>query len=214
MTLFDFKCRAIEISHSCAHGNEQEPQHPSLLLNRIKDIERTLKIIPFTGTIKSATNSYQIDFDFDDCWIKSMKILGWDSKPLDKLHNLKDIPNIKPDGILTKDKISITLEIEKSNKKTIWFDYMKLMLIIGKGIADFGLLITPRNYAHKVGVWNLFNEARYYRYCLSQFAKVDEELLSKIAIIGYTQEVYVSDKWNTLDSSLIKSIKEQAKKFF
>jgi hypothetical protein len=31
------------------------------------------------------------------------------------------------------------------------------------------------------------NEARFYRYCFALLVKVDFNLLSKIAVIGYTQ---------------------------
>ena len=134
-----------------------------------------------------------------------------ESQSIKKIKTLKDIPNIKPDGILSKGNTTFTVEIEKSNKKTIWFDFMKLMLLIGRQIADYGILVVPRNYAHKNGVWELFSEARYYRYCLSKFAKVDSELLSKIAIIGYTQESYISGKWQLMDASVINVIKEQAR---
>jgi hypothetical protein len=59
-------------------------------------------------------------------------------------------------------------------------------MFVGPGIADFGLLLVPRNYAHKTGTWDLFRKAQYYRTCLLRFAKVEQNLLSKIAIIGYT----------------------------
>ena len=140
-----------------------------------------------------------------------MQEIGWESESNSKVKSLKDIQNVKPDAILNKNNTSVTIEIEKSNKKTIWFDFMKLMLLIGKEVAGYGILIVPRNYAHKNGVWDLFFEARYYRYCLSKFAKVDSELLSKIAIVGYTQESYISGKWQIMNASVVNVIKEQAR---
>jgi len=110
--------------------------------------------------------------------------------------------------------MTTVIEIAKSNKKTIWFDLIKILMVIGQNIGHFGLLVVPRNYAHKIGVWDLFREARYYKWCLAQFAKVDSCLLSKIAIIGYTQEARISGNWTKLDSSVVSSIKKQACDYF
>lgn len=211
MVPYTFKCRALNMEHSCRHKNETYPRHPPKLLKCIEDVIEATEAMSFKGIIKSSKNNYQIDFDFDKCWIQAMNIVGWESQSAKKLTSLRDIPNIKPDGILENNNVIVTVEIEKSNKKTIWFDFMKLTLLIGRQIADYGILVVPRNYAHKNGIWDLFFEARYYRYCLAKFAKVDEELLSKIAIIGYTQESYGVKKWQQMDASIINSIKEQAK---
>lgn len=210
MDLFKFKCHAVNIEHSCRHGDEKEPQHPRELFRCVNKIVKATEGILFYSIIKSSKNSYQIEFDFDSSWINAVNAMGWKSKTLRILGNLKSIPNIRPDAILSKDNVTVVIEIEKTNKKTIWFDLIKIMMLIGQGMADFGILVVPRNYAHRRGVWNLFKEARYYRCCLARYAKVERDLLSKIAIIGYTQEAYISGNWTLLDSSVVKNIKEQA----
>jgi hypothetical protein len=122
----------------------------------------------FRGVIKSPVNNYQIDIsNFDSQLVKRASAVGWKEKPLPNLRELGDVPNIKPDALLTQDGVDIALEIEKSNEKTIWFDFIKLLMLIEKNVADFGLLVVPRNYAFRTGTWNLFDEARYYRCCLA-----------------------------------------------
>jgi hypothetical protein len=115
---------------------------------------------------------------------------------------------------LSKDNLIVGVEIEKTSEKTIWFDLIKLMMLVEISVAKFGVLVVPRNYAHKISVWDLFEKARYYKWCLEKYAKVKHNLLSKIAIVGYTQEVRVSGKWKPFDHSVIQSIKEQARKHF
>lgn len=217
MAPFQFRCRAVDIEHSCRHGNEKEPDHPLELLKCVEGIVEAIQgqEMLFHGTIKTAANNYQINFDFDSSWINAVNALGWKkSEPIYNLGNLQRIPNIQPDAILSKDNVTVIVEIEKSNKKTIWFDLIKIMMLIGQDVTDFGILVVPRNYAHKIGVWDLFSEARYYRWCLAQYAKVEHNLLSKIAIVGYTQEAHISGNWARLDSSVVKSIKEQARDYF
>ena len=208
---FQFRCHAVDIEHSCRHRNEKEPRHPPELLKCVESIVKATQGMLFHGIIKSAANNYQINSNFDSSWIKEVNAAGWKSESLRNLGNLKGIPNIQPDAILSKDNVTIIVEIEKSNKKTIWFDLIKIMMLIGQGVADFGILVGPRNYAHKVGVWDIFSEACDYRWYLAEYAKVDHNLLSRIAIIGYTQEAHISGNWARLDSSVVKSIKEQAR---
>jgi len=214
MSSFNVQCRAVGIEHSCCHKNNKEPTHPAKLLGLLKEVTNACETMRFDGMIKSVRNNFQIDFDFDSCWLRTMNSIGWEPQPFDMLQELEDIPNIIPDGIISKGHSTIAIEIEKSNKKTIWFDLIKLMMLINQDVVDFGLLVVPRNYAHRLGVWNLFNEARYYRYCLSRFAKVDEQLLSKIAIVGYTQEARVSGRWTAINSSVVNNIKQHARKHF
>jgi len=214
MVPFQFECRATDIEHSCRYGNEEEPYHPPELCKCIESVVEATQGMLFHGVIKSRVNNYQVNVSaFDSKWIEKMETAGWKRKPLPSLKELS-LPKIKPDALLTQDNVDAALEIEKSNEKTVWFDFMKLLMLIGQDIAHFGLLVVPRNYAFKAGTWNLFDEARYYRWCLTQFAKVDPGLLSKIAIIGYTQEVNISGSWIRLDSSAVKSIKEQAQAHF
>lgn len=175
----------------------------------------------FTCSISSPSNNYQIDNDFDSCWKEEITKNGWESVS-PNLKHLKDIPDIKPDTFIVRNGATIVVEIEKTNKKTIWFDFIKLLMLIGQNVANYGLLLVPRNYAHANGVSNLFDEARKYKRYLIKYAGVDESLFSKIAIIGYTQE-FISDNMPNPDKNTtieyisdktILYIKEKAKKYY
>ena len=215
MRPFQFKCRAKNVEHSCCHADDNEPRHPPRLSECVANIGEATQGMLFRGVIKSHVNSYQIDIsNFDSKLVKKASAVGWKEKPLPNLRELGDIPNIKPDALLTQHGVDIAVEIEKSNEKTIWFDFIKLLMLIEKNVANFGLLVVPRNYAFRTGTWNLFDEARYYRWCLERFAKVDVTSLSKLAILGYTQEIYTPSGWTLLNAAVLKTIKEQAHAYF
>ena len=215
MAPFKFKCRATNVEHSCRYADGEEPFHLPQLSKCAGGMVEATQGLSFHGVIKSPVNSYQIDIsDFDSQWIKKATTIGYRVSPLPNLRELGGIPNIKPDAILTQNNVNIAVEIEKSNEKTIWFDFIKLLMLIDQKMAHFGLLVLPRNYAFRTGTWNLFDEARYYRWCLARFAKVDTGSLSRLAIIGYTQEVYTSSGWALLNDSTVKTIKERARVHF
>jgi len=88
------------------------------------------------------------------------------------------------------------------------------MMLINGGIVQFGLVVAPRNYAHKTGVWHLFDRARFYKYCLYKYANVHIDLIKSIAIVGYTQEAKVSGSWTQLSKDVVIDIKKQAEEYF
>jgi len=87
---------------------------------------------------------------------------------------------------------SVAVEIEKANREKILRDILKCHMYLHAG-ADFALIVLPRNYPHKHGVWNLFdfgvqrlNECRTYG-----FGTPDR--LGRIALLGYTQHEVATD---------------------
>lgn len=211
---FQVECRAIEFEHSCCYKDEGEPLHPDMFLESIKHIIAATEGLRFTAMIKSPTNSYQMDLDFDNAWCTSLKATGlWEEIPF-VAKALKEIPDIKPDFVLSNNRIVLAVEIEKSNEKTIWFDLIKLMMLINADIVQFGLIVAPRNYAHKTGVWHPFDRAQFYKYCLYKYANVDIALMKSIAIMGYTQDAKVLDDWKRLSKDVIIHIKKQAEQYF
>lgn len=155
-----------------------------------------------------------MDSTFDDAWCTLLKNTNkWKEIPFDA-KALKNIPGIKPDTLLSNESITLTVEIEKSNEKTIWFDMIKFMMLINEGVVRFGLIVAPRNYAHRIGLWHPFDRARFYKYCLYKYANVTPALIESIAIMGYTQEAKVSDSWNQFSMDLVINIKRQAERYF
>lgn len=223
MTRFQFKCRSTDVQHCCAdrkHRIDVEPDHPPELLSCIADAIEAGEAMEFYGMIKSPVNNYQTSLDFDNVWAGRMaQITGWQDMPLRVLKakvpaELRDVSDINPDYLLIKNGTTVAVEIEKTNNKTIWFDIIKILMLIEQQVANVGLLLVPRNYAHRHGEWNLFNDARYYRSCLIRFAKVDPYLLSKLAIIGYTNEVLINNTWAKLDKAVLSDLKAKARNNF
>ncbi len=75
------------------------------------------------------------------------------------------------------------IEIEKSNKKTLWFDFVKLISKVEGHPNRVGIVICPKNYAHRLGTWNLYHEAVLYHKHLARLSNNDN--LNQIAVIGY-----------------------------
>ena len=97
------------------------------------------------------------------------------------------------------------VEIEKSNKKTLWFDYVKLASKAQENPHNIGIVICPKNYAHKLGTWNLYKEAVLYRSHLARLTNNDT--LNKITVIGYTQYARFNGKWKEFSPEIIKQLK-------
>lgn len=220
MEPFEFKCRATKIEPDCKYckyGESLEPNHNHELSRCIADVKAVTEGLRFTGRIKSRVNAYQVDLeDFDSAWKKRIiKNTSWQCKRLN-INNINELKNthIKPDSLIINDSATVVVEIEKANKNNIWFDFVKIMAFITVRAADFGLLLVPRNYAHSGGIWNLFDEARCHRWWLIKFAGVSEDLFSKIAIIGYTQQALIDGNWASLDTHHIKTLKNKAQDHF
>ncbi len=97
------------------------------------------------------------------------------------------------------------VEIEKSNKKTLWFDYVKLASKAQENPHNIGIVICPKNYAHKLGTWNLYKEAVLYRSHLARLTNNDT--LNRISIIGYTQFARFNGKWKEFSPEIITQLK-------
>lgn len=142
MDEYSFECQATNFQHSCKYTNAtEEPTHPlemSLLIDKLTPL---LDDLEYSGIIKSPSNSYQINFDYLDTSL--INLIAHETDWHNKTLSLKEFPKgmqIKPDGILDDGKTTIGLEIEKSNKKTIWFDFIKLMMLIDLNKINYGFL--------------------------------------------------------------------------
>ena len=63
---FKFKCRAMNVEHSCCYANGEEPFHLPKLTKCAAGMVEATQGLSFQGVIKSPVNNYQIDIsDFD-----------------------------------------------------------------------------------------------------------------------------------------------------
>jgi len=81
---------------------------------------------------------------------------------------------------------TVAVEIEKANREKILRDLLKCHIYLHSG-AHFAVVALPRNYAHKHGIWDLFefgmeryNECRTYG-----FGTADK--LERILLLGFDQ---------------------------
>jgi len=171
----------------------------------LKNIARVLEDIEFSVIVKKS-NSNQLDSDIDakieEALSKSYLVMPSKSDLLVKAEGTK-VGEL--DIVFSSDKITYYMEIEKSNKKTLWFDYIKILTRLESDVGGIGILMCPTNYAHKVGVWNLYKEAVLYKKHLKRV--FGSESLDRIAVFGYTQYAYLESKWVEYDSDIIAKIK-------
>ena len=82
-------------------------------------------------------------------------------------------------------------------------------MFIESGQASAGVILCPQNYAHKLGVWKLFDEACRYKKYLLQFAGVTKEKLGFITLLGYEQRIVIDGKSRPWCAEEFKRIKQE-----
>jgi hypothetical protein len=171
-----------------------------------------LEGLKFGGGLKNA-NSKQLDPFLDEAIETELSVQGWPfvSKPVFQRNGEVDLPGAAADLMFTipLTQTRVVVEIEKSNKKTIWFDFIKLWMFLGSAQADAAVLIVPNLYAHSHGEWNLYENARNYLGLLGDVAQVSPDRIAAIAIIGYSQEVWLDGIWLPWDSVACRRIKSR-----
>ncbi len=171
----------------------------------LKNIARILENIEFSVKVKKS-NSNQLDSDIDtkieEAISKHYVVLRSKSDLLVEAEGAK-IGEL--DIVFRDSKTNYYMEIEKSNKKTLWFDYIKILTRLESDVNGIGILVCPTNYAHKVGVWNLYKEAVSYKKHLKRV--FGSESLDRVAVLGYTQYAYLESKWLKYNSSIIAEVK-------
>jgi hypothetical protein len=81
---------------------------------------------------------------------------------------------------------TVAVEIEKANREKILRDFLKCHIYLHSG-AHYAVVVLPRNYAHKHGVWDLFDfgVARYNECRTYSFGTADK--LGRIVLLGFDQ---------------------------
>lgn len=80
----------------------------------------------------------------------------------------------------------VVVEVEKANREKILYDYLKFHMYLKSG-ADFSILFLTKNYAHRLGEWDLFDwSVKRYRQCL-EFGFGNSQLFDRMLLVGYEQ---------------------------
>jgi len=74
-----------------------------------------------------------------------------------------------------------------------------MLLFVEAGQADLAALVCPRNYAHADEVWKVFDTARQAVRAFIRVTQLPDSKVKRLALIGYTQEVFLQGKWTTWD---------------
>lgn len=162
------------------------------MLPVLEEIKDALIGLEFSMSI-GQSNSDQFESGLDQIIAARLIRQGWIAR------EDRDCPQVarpdigwaaRPDLLIERSGApKIIIEVEKSDKRKVWDDLMKLWLLVDGENADLGLLICPTNYASRTTDWNLFDYARRSILLLQHAAQVPSVRLSKLAVIGYTQRL-------------------------
>ena len=173
----------------------------------VDDVARLLQDLEFEIKI-GASNSSQITNDIDS---RISRKLGESYQLITNQQDLEVDANGNSIGEIDiairipKDGVIVYIEVEKSNKKTIWFDYIKLLTKIKNDPKRIGIVICPKNYAHKIGTWNLYHDAISY---LSHLVRLsNNKNIDRIGVIGYTQFAFLEGEWQAFSPGIIQKLK-------
>lgn len=165
-----------------------------------------LEGLRFEITIKQ-TNSRQLDSNIDH--VVEQKLSKFASKVFSKKERIIMTNSEKVGELDIAFKASTGdtyfIEIEKSNKKTIWFDFVKLLTQINDYERSYGIILCPSNYAHKVGSWDLFKEAVAYKSHLARVFQTSS--LDRVYVVGYTQYACLDKSWEKFTPETVGKIK-------
>lgn len=81
---------------------------------------------------------------------------------------------------------TVVVEIEKANREKILRDILKCHMYLHAG-ADIALVVLPKNYPHKHGVWDLYEfGVRRYDEC-RRYGFGTPDKLGRIVLLGFRQ---------------------------
>ena len=120
-------------------------RHLSLLYGELGRIDFAFRVDDPT------VNQGQMDSDFDTKLESALRERG--TMPF-RLALPAGVPQ-ELDFSFTFGGRAVAVEIEKANREKILRDILKCHIYLHAG-ADFAVVVLPRNYPHKHGVWNLF----------------------------------------------------------
>ena len=108
----------------------------------------------------------------------------------------------------------VVVEIEKANREKILRDIVKMLLFFESSQADLAALICPRNYVHTNGVWRVFDTARQVLRAFIRVTDLPQSKASRLALIGFTQEIFLGGRWITWDETAREDFQAQAREHF
>ena len=168
--------RAYAANFEIFPGNTDAFRHLSPLL-------RQLNRVDFVFSVKNpSSNQGQMVSDFDDKLKEALLARG-------ATHFNFQLPPEIPQKLDFAFKYSdriVAVESEKTNIEKILRDILKCHMYLHVG-ADFTLVVLPKNYSHKIRIWNLFNTGAQRLSECKTFGFGTPDKLDRILLLGYEQ---------------------------
>lgn len=150
------------------------------------------------------TNQGQMTSDFDGKFEQAILSRGASSHVFDLP---PDVPQQLDFAFQYNDNI-VAVEVEKTNREKILRDVLKAHMYLHFG-ADFALLALPKNYAHRHGIWNLYEFGKQRLRECQTYGFGNKERLDRIILLGF--EEFDAQTRKPLDVSWRAKMRQMAK---
>jgi hypothetical protein len=152
-----------------------------LAFRELAPLLQRLERVDFSFEITNPdANQGQLTSDFDQALERAIASLG--STPID-LKLGAEIPQ-RYDFAFAFNGRSVAVGIEKTNREKILRDVLKCHMYLNSG-ASFCLVVLPRNYPHKLGVWDLYSfGVQQLKACISYGFGIPDKL-ERILLLGF-----------------------------
>ena len=172
-------------------------QHLTPLLDNIKKVDFVLSVSDPNVNQGQMTSTFDAELE--------KRILDFGASSID----FKLPPTIPQelDFAFSYGGYKVAVEIEKANREKILRDFLKCHMYLLSG-ANFTLVVLPKNYPHKHGVWNLFEfGVQRYKECLA-YGFGTPGSLGRILLLGFEQVCGTTNE--TLSSKNRDRIRKEA----
>jgi hypothetical protein len=183
------------------------------------DLVKLIGDLRYEGYIQGKANSYQVNLNFDDKLHELARAGGRECASGPELRVPREVARAvgwKADMLLRVSGTGdlVVVEIEKANREKILRDIVKMLLFFGESQADLAALVCPRNYVHSGGVWKVFDTAHQVLRAFVRVTQLPESKAKRLALIGFTQEVFLGGKWTVWDEAARQEFQAHARKHF
>jgi hypothetical protein len=183
-----------------------------------QDLVNLVGDLRYEGYIEGKENSYQVNLNFDDKLHERACSGGHECTSGPVLSAPREVARavgLKADILFRVPSGTIVVvEIEKANREKILRDIVKMLLFFEANQADLAALVCPRNYVHSGGVWKVFDTAHQVLRAFVRVTQLPESKANRLALIGFTQEVFLGGKWAVWDEAARQELQAHARKHF